>query len=80
MKKVDWFKQEKKDFFKGVPKKDGSGEGMRLNKGRGGCPTEKQEKYGKGKSNEILKTAIILPVVAGGILVGTKLLKEIGDL
>jgi len=47
MEKINWFKQEKKEFFKGVPKKDGSGGGMRLNKGRGGCPPEKQEKFGK---------------------------------
>jgi len=31
----------------GVPKKDGSGKGMRLNKGRGDC--EFTEKVGKGK-------------------------------
>jgi len=36
-------------MVKGIPKKDGSGGGIRLNKGRGGCSLEKQEKYGKGK-------------------------------
>jgi len=33
---------------KGIPKKDGSGRGIRLNKGRGGCPPERQERIGKG--------------------------------
>lgn len=32
---------------KGTPKKDGSGKGKRLNKGRGGCNTT--QKKGKGK-------------------------------
>jgi len=26
-----------------VPKRDGSGQGKRLNKGRGGCPTTKEK-------------------------------------
>jgi len=30
---------------KGIPKKDGSGKGVRVNKGRGGCKSPK----GKGK-------------------------------
>jgi len=34
---------------KGIPRKDGSGGGIRLNKGRGGCPLSEQEVYGKGK-------------------------------
>ena len=33
---------------KGVPKKDGSGKGVRGNKGRGGCVTTK--KTGKGSN------------------------------
>jgi len=32
---------------KGIPKKDGSGKGKRLNKNRGGC--KKTSKIGKGK-------------------------------
>ena len=32
---------------KGVPKKDGSGKGVRANQGRGGCANT--EKVGKGK-------------------------------
>ena len=32
---------------KGTPKRDGSGKGVRANKGRGGCATT--EKEGKGK-------------------------------
>ena len=43
----DWFKEEVKEFKKGVPKHDGSGGGMRLNKGRGGC--EITEEFGKGR-------------------------------
>jgi len=38
-----------KDFTKGVPKKDGSGKGIRLNKGRGECPLSEQEVFGKGR-------------------------------
>jgi len=30
-------------------KQDGSGGGIRLNKGRGGCEIEDQEEYGRGK-------------------------------
>ena len=33
--------------MKGKPKKDGSGKGKRLNRGRGGC--NKSQKNGKGK-------------------------------
>ena len=83
MKKIEWFKQEKKSFFKGVPKKDGSGGGMRLQKGRGGCPPEEQEKFGKGKDftpERNLRLAGGMVITAGGILAGTKLIKEIGDL
>jgi len=32
---------------KGIPKKDGSGGGSRLNKGRGGCKTTKKTGGGK---------------------------------
>jgi hypothetical protein len=32
---------------KGVPKKDGSGKGKRLNKGRGGCKTTKTKGQGR---------------------------------
>lgn len=33
---------------KGVPRRDGSGGGVRRNQGRGGCPPAKQQKRGKG--------------------------------
>ena len=33
---------------KGTPKHDGSGKGKRGNKGRGGCPPNKQPKKGQG--------------------------------
>jgi len=36
----------------GVPKKDGSGNGTRDNKGRGGTPPDQQEKTGKGKEDK----------------------------
>ena len=35
---------------KGVPKRDGSGRGIRANKGRGGCLPSKQPKKGKGSN------------------------------
>jgi len=38
---------EKETDKKGVPKKDGSGKGVRKNKGRGGC--KDTEKVGKGR-------------------------------
>jgi len=48
--KINWFKDEEKEFSKGIPKQDGSGGGLRLNKGRGGC--EITEEFGKGKNKE----------------------------
>jgi len=33
---------------RGVPKKDGSGRGKRVNRGRGGCPTTPSK--GKGRN------------------------------
>lgn len=83
MNKVEWFKQEKKSFLKGVPKKDGSGGGMRLNKGRGLCPPEKQEKVGKGKEfspERALKLTGGMVLTAGAVLAGTKLIGAIGDI
>ena len=62
----DWIKQEERKFFKGVPKKDGSGGGMRLNKGRGGC--EETEEFGKGM-NKQLKDMVLL---GGGIILLSK--------
>jgi len=35
---------------KGTPKRDGSGKGVRKNKGRGGCKTTKQTGQGRNKS------------------------------
>ena len=37
---------------KGKPKKDGSGGGVRKNKGRGGCSSSKQPKSGKGSNHK----------------------------
>lgn len=36
---------------KGTPKKDGSGKGVRANKGRGGCAENK--KVGKGSNRRV---------------------------
>ena len=74
-----WFKKEAKEFKKGVPKKDGSGGGIRLNKGRGGCPPGKQEKIGKGQltPNESFKLAGNMLLVGGALAVGTRLLGEL---
>jgi hypothetical protein len=41
--------QERIQAEPGIPKKDGSGNNVRDNKGRGGTPPENQEKEGKGK-------------------------------
>ena len=81
MKKIEWFKQEKKNFFKGIHKKDASGGGMRLNKGRGLCPPEKQEKFGKGKFNDEFTPEKAMKTVGGlAILgVGVHLAKELID-
>jgi len=48
--KLDYNKIESRidKFTDGNPKKDGSGKGIRLNKGRGGCSLKEQEVYGKG--------------------------------
>ncbi len=35
--------------MKGKPKKDGSGKGIRANKGRGGCSPAKQKKNKKNR-------------------------------
>ena len=35
---------------KGIPKKDGSGQGVRVNKNRGGCKTAKS--VGKGQNRK----------------------------
>jgi hypothetical protein len=35
---------------KGVPRRDGSGQGTRRNQGRGGCAPPKQPKRGKGSN------------------------------
>ena len=35
---------------KGIPKKDGSGQGTRVNQGRGGCATTKNTGQGKKSS------------------------------
>jgi len=37
---------------KGVPKKDGSGRGVRANKGRGGCSTTKSKERGRGRNRK----------------------------
>lgn len=37
----------------GTKKKDGSGKGIRANKGRGGCSLDKQKKKKKGKKSKL---------------------------
>ena len=39
----------------GIPKKDGSGEGERKNKGRGGCDLPQQQKQGRGYNRNVRK-------------------------
>lgn len=53
----NWINKSKKAFLKDSPMRDGSGKGLRLNKGRGGCDSPKD--LGKG-INKQLKNAIIL--------------------
>ena len=81
----DWLKSEKELFLVGKPKKesfgkpkkDGSGGGMRLNKGRGGCPPSKQEKFGKGMDDftpeRVVKLAASVAILGAGV-------KILGDL
>ena len=38
---------------KGVPKRDGTGRGVRANRGRGGCKTTKKVGKGKNKSGNV---------------------------
>ncbi len=49
---VDYYKYKKKGYDymakKGVPKRDGSGRGVRANRGRGGCKDIKST--GKGRN------------------------------
>jgi len=49
--KIDYDKIERRidKFTDGVPKKDGSGRGIRLNKGRAGCDITKEIGGGKVK-------------------------------
>jgi len=41
---------KKKEYGFGTPKRDGSGRGVRANKGRGGCKTT--ETVGKGRNKK----------------------------
>ncbi|MBW2992851.1 hypothetical protein KY345_06570 [Candidatus Woesearchaeota archaeon] len=49
---IDKYSLEEKAEEAGIPKRDGSGKGERDNKGRGGCPPEEQEEYGKGSGKK----------------------------
>jgi len=70
---TSFFNQEKskeaKKFLKGIPKRDGSGKGIRLNKGRGGC--EKTQEIGKGQIRNLRN----LVFGTGAILAGVKALE-----
>jgi len=66
-------KKELKSFFKGVPKRDGSGGGLRLNRGRGGCKIT--QKTGKGM-NKDLKNVL---TGAGAILLGIKAMEVLNS-
>jgi len=41
---------------RGIPKRDGSGQGMRKNKGRGGCRKVKQDRRGDGRGRRNRRT------------------------
>ena len=48
--RIDQIKTQRGDYkMKGKPKKDGSGKGIRANKGRGGCSPAKQKKNKKNR-------------------------------
>lgn len=80
--KSNWYDKEKKDFFKEKPKLNSSGMGLRLNKGKGGCPPSKQKKFGQGKDftpERAMKLTGATVLTSGAVLVGTELLKDVGD-
>ena len=66
MKKIEFFKEVKK----GVPKHDGSGGGVRLNRGRSDC--EVTEEVGKGMKNLLIGT--------GAVILGIKGVQMLGEL
>ena len=41
------FNVERDDFIRGEPKRDGSGKGLKLNEGRGGCEIIKRGRFNK---------------------------------
>ena len=70
MKKIDFFKDTSEDDSKNVPKRDGSGKGMRLMRGRSGC--EVTEEVGKNMKNLLIGT--------GAVILGIKGVQMLGDL
>ncbi len=44
--------------MKGIPKQDGTGKGIRANKGRGGCDTTRSTGQGKNKSGNSYRNRV----------------------
>ena len=61
-------KQDKIDLFKDKPKRDGSGKGIRLNKGRGGCKIPRG--VGKNMRNLLIGTGAVILGIKGAELLG----------
>jgi len=68
MKKIDFFKDESSS--KNIRKLDGSGRGVRANRGRGGCEVTRD--VGKDVKNLLIGT--------GAVVLGIKGVQMLGDL
>jgi hypothetical protein len=58
----------KQEFFKNIPKKDGSGKGLRKNKGRGQCNIPRE--VGKNMKNLLIGTGAVILGIKGAELLG----------
>ena len=61
-------KKENTKFLKGKPKQDGSGKGIRANKGRGGCEITKD--IGRNTKNLLVGTGAVILGIKGAELLG----------
>lgn len=61
-------KQDKIEFFKDTPKRDGSGKGKRVNRGRCECKVTKE--VGKNMKNLLVGTGAVILGIKGAELLG----------
>jgi len=61
-------KQEKIEFFKDKPRRDGTGKGIRANRGRGGCKVTRD--VGKNIKNLLIGTGAVILGIKGAELLG----------